>query len=172
MDTARTGRLSFVRDLLTARMDFDRSNENGIAREKRQDPQDTIHALREAAGLTRTPPASLATRLVEAIVHGEDIRRPLGIAGSYPEPAVIQALNYQLRTRVSFGGGRERAAGLRLIDRKTGAARGHGDDVEAEPLDLLLAVSGRRVDPERLKGCGASRLAAAATSVTHQSRQR
>ncbi len=172
VDTARTSRLSFVRDLLTARMDFDRANENGIAREKRQDPQDTINALKEAAGLTRTPPANLATRLVEAIVHGEDIRRPLGIAGSYPEPAVVQALTYQLRTRVSFGGGRERAAGLRLIDRKTKAAWGQGDDVEADPLDLLLAVSGRCVDRESLKGSGASRLAAAAASATHESRQR
>ncbi|WP_461190037.1 maleylpyruvate isomerase family mycothiol-dependent enzyme [Arthrobacter sp. Z4-13] len=172
VDTARTGRLSFVRDLLTARMDFDRANENGIAREKRQDPQDTINALREAADLTRTPPANLATRLVEAIVHGEDIRRPLGIAGSYPEPAVVQALTYQLRTPVSFGGGRERAAGLRLIDRKSGTAWGQGADVEADPLDLLLAVSGRRVDRKSLKGSGASRLAAAATSAAHELRQR
>ncbi|SLK12381.1 maleylpyruvate isomerase family mycothiol-dependent enzyme [Arthrobacter sp. P2b] len=92
VDTARTGRFAFVRDLLAARMDFDRANENGIAREKRQDPQDTINAFGEAANLTRTPPANLTTRLVEAIVHGEDIRRPLDIAGSYPEPAVVQAL--------------------------------------------------------------------------------
>jgi uncharacterized protein (TIGR03083 family) len=155
VDTARTGRLSFVRDLRTARMDFDRANENGITREKRQDPQDTINALREAADVTRTPTANLATRLVEAIVHGEDIRRPLDITGSYPEPAVVQALTYQLRTPASFGGGRERAAGLRLIDRKSGTAWGQGDDVEADPLDLL-AVSGRRVDGKSLKGSGAS----------------
>jgi uncharacterized protein (TIGR03083 family) len=158
VNTARTGRLSFVRDLLTARLDFDRANENGIARERQQDPQDTIDALKEVADLTRTPPANLATRLVEAIVHGEDIRRPLGIAGDYPEPAIRQALAHQLRTPVSFGGGRERAAGLRLIDRKTGATWGQGDDVEADAIDLLLAVSGRPVHQERLTGSGASRL--------------
>jgi uncharacterized protein (TIGR03083 family) len=168
VDTARTSRLSFVRDLLMARMDFDRANVRGIAREKRQDPQDTINAFKDAANLTRTPPANLATRLVEAIVHGEDIRRPLGIAGSYPERAVVQALTYQLRTPVSFGGGRERAAGLRLINRRSGAAWGQGDDVEADPLDLLLAVSGRPVNPESLKGSGTSRLAAAATPAAHE----
>jgi uncharacterized protein (TIGR03083 family) len=159
VDSARTGRLSFVRDLLTARMDFDRANQNGIDRERRQDPQDTLGALTQASDLTRTPPANLATRLVEAIVHGEDIRRPLAITGSYPEAAIAQALAYQLRTPVSFGGGRERAAGLRLIDPKTGVAWGQGDDVEADAIDLLLAVSGRRVDRENLKGSGASRLA-------------
>lgn len=164
VDTARTGRLSFVRDLLAARMNFDRANAHGISREKRQDPQDTIGAFKKVADLTRMPPAHLATRLVEAIVHGEDIRRPLGIAGCYPERAITAALAYQLRTPVSFGGGRERAAGLRLIDQKTGAAWGQGDNVEADSIELLLAVSGRRVPRESLKGSGASRLASAATT--------
>jgi uncharacterized protein (TIGR03083 family) len=169
VDTARTGRLSFVRDLLRARLDFDRANDNGISRYRRHDPRDTLAALEEAVELTRTPPAALATRLVEAIVHGEDIRRPLGIPGSYPEPAILQALAHQLRTPVSFGGGRERAAGLRLIDRRTGATWGQGADVEADALDLLLAVSGRRVDRESLTGSGASRLSAAATATSVES---
>lgn len=174
VDTAQTGRLSFVRDLLRARLDFDRANEDGIARHKRPDPQDTLAALENAADLTRTPPAARATRLVEAIVHGEDIRRPLGIAGRYPEPAILQALAHQLRTPVSFGGGRERAAGLRLVDRRTGATCGQGDDVEADAIDLLLAVSGRRVDREGLTGSGASRLdgAATVTSVAGKPRRR
>lgn len=171
VDTARTGRLSFTRNLLRARLDFDRANENGITRYKQQDPRDTLAALEKAAELTRTPPANLATRLVEAIVHGEDIRRPLGIAGKYPEQAISQALVYQLRTSVSFGGGRERAAGLRLIDRRTGATWGQGDDVEADAIDLLLAVSGRTVDRERLTKTAASRLvdAVGATRVAPES---
>lgn len=165
VDTARTGRVTFVRDLLMARMDFDRANENGIARQKQPAPQDTVEALKKAADLTRTPPARLATRLVEAIVHGEDIRRPLGISGRYQEPAIAQALVYQLRTPVSFGGGRERAAGLRLIDRRTGATWGHGDDVEADAIDLLLAVSGRCVNQKGFTGSGASRLTGNATGT-------
>lgn len=171
VDTARTGRVAFVRDLLAARMDFDRANEFGIARHKRQNPRDTVDALKQAAHLTKTPPANLATRLVEAIVHGEDIRRPLGIVGKYPEPAVVQALVHQLRTPVSFGGGRERAAGLRLIDRRSGVTWGQGDDVEAEAIDLLLAISGRSVNQNRLDGSGAARLceASAAASATTKS---
>lgn len=161
VDTARTGRVSFVRQLVRAGLDFDRANEHGISRERRPDPQDTLDALSAVADLTRTPPADLATRLVEAIVHGEDVRRPLGIAGAYPQAAIARALVHQLRTPASFGGGRERAAGLRLVDRRTGVAWGRGDEVEAEVLDLLLAVCGRRVAPERLSGGGAARLATA-----------
>ena len=159
VDTARTGRLTFVRDLLSARLDFDRANANGVAREKRPDPQDTVEALRHAAELTRTPPANLATRLVEAIVHGEDIRRPLGIDGAYPAPSVTHALAHQLRTPVSFGGGRDRAVGVRLVDRETGTTWGAGDDLEADAIDLLLVVSGRHVDRARLGGKAAPRFA-------------
>lgn len=158
VDTARTGRASFVRDMLSARLDFDRLNEIGIARAKHSDPLATLAALRHATPLTRTPPANLATRLVEAFVHGEDIRRPLGIQAMYPHGAVTAALEHQLKTSVSFGGGRERARNLRLVDRGTGASWGDGDTVEADGIDLLLAVSGRPVDADRLTGDGASRL--------------
>ncbi len=154
LDSARTGRLSFVSDLLRARLDFDRANERGIARHRHHDPHHTLAAFEEAADLRRTPPAPLATRLVEAVVHGEDIRRPLGVAGRYREEAVHQALAHQLRTPVSFGGGRERAAGLRLIDRSTRETWGQGLDVEATALDLLVAVSGRPVDADRFVGIG------------------
>lgn len=161
VDTARTGRLGFVRALVEARMDFDRANENGIAREKREDPRETLEALREAAELTLTPPAKPATRLVEAIVHGEDIRRPLGMLGNYPAEAIAESLAHQLRTPVSFGGGKERAAGLRLVDRSSGQAWGDGAVVEGVAIDLLLAVSGRPVDPGRFDGEGAAGFVAA-----------
>lgn len=161
VDTAKTGRLSFVRDMIRARMDFDRANETGVAREARTYPRDTLAAFREAGSLTRTPPANLATRLVEAIVHGEDIRRPLAIEAAYPAAAVTQALAHQLRTSTSMGGGRERAAGFRFIDTETGARWGHGEDVQATALDFLLAVSGRGAPEGRFSGGGESRFGSA-----------
>lgn len=145
VDTARTGRLSFARDMVIARFDFDRANESGVRRRLRDRPADTVADLRAAADLTRTPPAPIATRLVEAIVHGEDIRRPLGITGSYPTPAVLDALDYQLRTAVSWGGGAERAEGLRLVATDCDYTAGDGETVEGTAVDLLLRFSGRDV---------------------------
>jgi len=81
--------------------------------------------------------------LVEAIVHGEDVRRPLGLIGEYPVDAVLDALDYQLKTAVSWGGGAERAEGLRLIATDCDYVSGEGRDVEGTALDLLLTVSGR-----------------------------
>ncbi|PRC55682.1 hypothetical protein C6A85_42465, partial [Mycobacterium sp. ITM-2017-0098] len=85
-----------------ARFDFDADNAVGIARERRADPCDTLAAMRAAIPLMRTPIAPRRTRLVEAIVHGEDIRRPLGIAATYAEDAVAAALAYQVGTSVAI----------------------------------------------------------------------
>lgn len=158
VDTARSGRLAFVWSMVRARGDFDRANDRGIRRWKSHDPRQTLSSLRLAQDLRRTPPANRATRLVEAIVHGEDIRRPLGIEGHYPVEGVADALAHQLRTAVSFGGGRERVDGLRLIETDTGRTWGDGPEVSGTSIDLLLAVSGRRVAPGRLTGPGADRL--------------
>jgi uncharacterized protein (TIGR03083 family) len=154
VDTALTSRLQFVREMLRARGDFDRANARGVARERRPDPRETLAALDAVVPLTRTPPAAVATRLVEAIVHGEDIRRPLGLHRDYPPEATVQALAYQLRTPATFGGGRERAHDLRLVDVDTGTSWGSGRRVEGRALDLLLAVSGRMIEPSSLMGPG------------------
>lgn len=164
VDAAETGKLSFVWSMVRARGNFDRANDSGIARCRHEDPRQTLAALGAVQASTRTPPAHRATRLVEAIVHGEDIRRPLQIEGHYPLAGVVDALVYQLRTAVSFGGGKERAAGLRLVDSDSGRSWGDGPQVSGSVLDLLLAVSGRPVDPARLTGPGAGRL----TEPTHQ----
>ena len=143
VDSAKMTRLGFARRLIAARFDFDLDNERGVERERRHDPQETLRALADATELTRTPPANLTTRLVEAIVHGEDVRRPLGIRADYPTAAVLEALEYQLRTGVSMGGGKERAQGVRLVAEDAGTSWGVGDEVRGSALDLLLAVSGR-----------------------------
>ena len=158
VDSATTSRLSFVRDMIVARLDFDQLNERGIARARQVDPQETLATFRRVTALTSTPPANLTTRLVEAIVHGEDIRRPLGGYGTYPHWAVTRALGYQIRTPVRFGGGRERAHGLTLIDAATNTTYGTGPEVQASPVDLLLAVSGRPVPGTRLSGPVSQRL--------------
>ena len=160
VDTARTTRFSFVRDLARARFDFDRQNADGIRRERTADPRDTLESLRSVLSRTTTPPAAPATRLVEMFVHGEDIRRPLGIHRDYPNEAVIEALQYQVRTPVKWGGGKERAAGLRLVadDAPAEAGIGVGDVVRGSGIALLLAVSGRPVADGELTGPGAAAL--------------
>lgn len=156
IDTAKTTRLGFIRRLVAARMDFDRDNAMGVEREKAGNPQQTLARLRAVLSRTSGPPAGLATRLVEAFVHGEDIRRPLGISRTYPPAHVATALGYQVRTTAAMGGGKEIAQGWRLVATDTAFEHGDGPAVEGPAIALLLAVSGRPVADHELSGPGAS----------------
>lgn len=158
IDSAQSTRWGFIRRLIAARFDFDRDNALGVARERRESPAETLAAFNRIITATNTPPAAPATRLVEAVVHGEDIRRPLGIHRDYPVDHVLPALQYQLKTSVSMGGGRDRARDLRLVAVDADAAWGSGPEVRGTALALLLAVSGRPVESQELSGPGASAL--------------
>jgi uncharacterized protein (TIGR03083 family) len=172
VDSATTTRLRFVRRMVAARFDFDADNEIGIRRNRQPDPARTVDAMRAVVTATSTPPAAPATRLVEAFVHGEDIRRPLGITAVYPPAAVVEALRHQVATSVSMGGGKQRVRGMRLVVADTGDTigtggdtgdevtgdGGTGDEVRGRAIDLLLAVSGRAVPADALDGRCAARL--------------
>lgn len=160
VDTARTTRINFVAGLVRARFDFDRQNARGVERERGASPQETLERLRRVASRTTTPPAPLDTRLVEEVVHGEDIRRAVGLVRSYPQEAVVRALRLHARTPASFGGAKELTARVRLSATDADLSIGEGPAVTGPVLSLLLAVSGRRVAVEELDGPGLSVLAA------------
>jgi uncharacterized protein (TIGR03083 family) len=161
VDTARTTRLGFLVSLARARFDFDRQNARGVERERRASPVETLEQLRRVASRTSGPPAPLDTRLVEEVVHGEDIRRPLGLTRSYPQEAVVRSLRLQTRTPASFGGAKELVARVRLTAADADVSIGDGPDVTGTALSLLLAVSGRRVALDDLAGPGVDALTSA-----------
>lgn len=156
VDSAKTTRLSFLRRLIAARFDFDKDNVIGITRERAATPEATLTEFRRIREATKTPPAALATRLVEAVVHGEDIRRPLGLLRSYPSEPIDAALRYQLKTGISMGGGKERAVGFRLQASDSSFEHGFGSEVRGTSLVLLMAVSGRPVHKKDFSGEGAA----------------
>ncbi len=158
VDSAKTTRIGFAVGLVRARFDFDRQNTDGVRRERGDSPQDTLERLRRVVSSTSTPPAPLDTRLVEAVVHGEDIRRPLGIDHTYPPDAVVRALRLQTRTSTSFGGAKELVAGVRLSAVDADVSIGDGPEVTGPALSLLLAVSGRRAATDELAGPGVGAL--------------
>jgi uncharacterized protein (TIGR03083 family) len=155
IDSAKTTRLNFIRRMIASRMDFDRDNAEGVRKEKSAEPAQTLNGLRAVVSRTSGPPASLATRLVEAFVHGEDIRRPLGIRRDYPAEHVATALGYQVRTTTKMGGGKEIAEGWRLEASDAPFSRGTGPVVEGTAIALLLAVSGRPIEHDEVSGPGA-----------------
>ncbi len=162
IDSTTTTRLGFLRQMVSSRFDFDRANAAGVERHRSSDPRETLAAFRAVSDRTDSPPGSLATRLVEAYVHGEDIRRPLGMVSHYPTEHVVSALSYMARTGAGLGGGRERVSGLRLSPSDFDMHIGEGPEVRGCAISLLLATSGRPVHPGELTGAGAMTLSAGA----------
>ncbi|CCH29590.1 maleylpyruvate isomerase family mycothiol-dependent enzyme [Actinosynnema sp. NPDC047251] len=158
VDTARTTRLGFVVGLVAARFDFDRQNARGVTRERGATARETLARLRVVATRTSTPPAPLGSRLVEEVVHGEDIRRPLGLTRDYPTEAVVEALRYLTSTPASFGGAKELVARVRLTATDTDLSIGDGPEVAGTAPALLLGVYGRPTAPAALDGPGVAAL--------------
>ena len=154
VDTALTTRTGFVVGLVRAGFDFDRQNARGVARHRGTTPAETLDRLRRAAPRRSSPPAPLESRLVEEVVHGEDVRRPLGLVREYPQEAVVRALAYQARTPASFGGARELTARVRLTATDADHAVGEGPEVHGPVLSLLLVATGRRAACADLTGPG------------------
>lgn len=154
VDTHRTTRLSFITALALARFDFDRQNTRGMLRHRAPTPAETLQRLRDSATRTSTPPAPLDSRLVEEVIHGEDIRRPLNLTRTYPPEAVTRALLLQARTPAAFGGAKELLTQIHLTATDSDISIGSGPQLQGPTLDLLLAISGRRIALANLTGPG------------------
>ena len=161
LETAKESRRRFLRRFAAAGFDFDRYNQRGVRAERRADPADTLAAFREASALTATPPAPLASRLVEVFVHGEDIRRPLGMKGDYPVEGVALAIRHQAGVGAGLGGAKQLVEGLRVRATDTDLDLGEGPVVEGPAISVLLVLCGRAVALDELSGPGVETLAGA-----------
>jgi len=98
--------------------------------------------------------------LADAVVHGLDVRRPLGLPGQVPAAALAPLADFGLGTpwpmsTVVGGSARRRVAGVRLVATDTDWIHGEGPDVLASAETLLLLLYGRPVPPDALDGPGA-----------------
>lgn len=103
--------------------------------------------------------------LADAVVHGLDVRRPLGLPGQVPVEALGPLADFALGTPwplnvVVGGSARRRVAGVRLVATDTDWTHGTGPELRASAEALLLLLYGRPVAPGELTGDGANVLAA------------
>lgn len=146
VDTAATTPTTFLTGMVRAGFDFDRQNELGVERYRDKQPDELISLLVQVRDRTSGPPrfmAPLATRLVEEIVHGEDIRRPLGLHREYQPEDLQMAIEYQVATSVRIGGAREKLVGVMLVADDIDWTHGQGSVVTGPALEILMLVCGR-----------------------------
>ncbi|MGO9456725.1 MAG: maleylpyruvate isomerase family mycothiol-dependent enzyme [Acidimicrobiales bacterium] len=153
--------LNFYKELLAAGMKFDVFTARGAERLAAVGPEELVRRLRARTSTTNHPPAPVVAMLGEIVVHGEDIRRPLGLHHEVPEGALVAVADSWKKTNLLIGAKR-RIAGLSLRATDTGWSTGDGPEVAGPMVSLLLAMGGRRGAHADLSGDGLALFAARA----------
>jgi hypothetical protein len=105
----------------------------------------------------RHPPGPVQSWLGEAIVHAEDIRRPLGLSRQYPAEAILCVADFYAGSNLIIGTKR-RIEGVRLRATDAGWSHGTGPEAAGSAMSLLLAMTGRTVALDDLSGDGVATL--------------
>ncbi len=145
--------LKFFPGLAGVGFDFHKFMAKLVARESAGGPEATLATFREVQLRRTSPPAPPTTWLGEAFVHGEDIRRPLGISHDYPLPQVTRVITYYSKLNALLGSKR-RIAGVTLKATDTDFSLGSGPAVEGRAITLLMATAGRKAVLDDLSGPG------------------
>ena len=152
-----TTRVSVPRVLhaaVRARGDFDRvAVDLAAERAAAHAPAELVAQLRDSAASTRRIIGSgPMDPLMDLVIHGQDIARPLGRRYVSPPEVVRACLAYVATNR--FMGGPRRLEGVRLVSSDTGWTLGDGADLRGSDVDLLLVAAGRRAGLDALDGPG------------------
>lgn len=150
--TATLSLTKFAGELVVAGFRPSRIAEKQIGAGRQRSALQALDDLRSAIYAMASPPQPTITRVIEIVVHGEDIRRPLQIAHAYDSTHIAGALSYLSRDH-RFGA-KSLIHGLQLCATDADIAIGRGERVEGPAVSLLLAASGRRSALEDLSGPG------------------
>ena len=97
------------------------------------------------------------TMLGEAVIHGEDMARPVGKRIDISPATLVEALNYARRTAPLLHG-KQRSAGLKLRATDVDWSAGEGPEVSGPAASIILAICGRAAGLGDLTGDGVDTL--------------
>jgi len=149
---------NFYKDLTAARFKFDVFTDRDAKRLGALDCEQLVDRLRARTSTTNRPPAPVLAMLGEIIVHGEDIRRPLGLRHQAPQAALIAVADSWKNSNLLIGSKR-RIAGVRLRATDCDWVHGEGPEVSGPLNSLILAMTGRKGSHRDLEGDGLAVLA-------------
>lgn len=159
-----------IKGAIRARGSFDRMELRfATERAARFSPAELVAQLRETAtSAHRTLGAGIVDPLLDALVHGQDVARPLGRQRPMPAESAVIALEHVLKSK--FYGAPKRLRDTRLIatDHPWSGGVGHQGSGSADvqelhgPLaDLILTATGRSAGLANLSGSALPQVTAA-----------
>jgi uncharacterized protein (TIGR03083 family) len=145
--------------VLRARFDFDLQMDQRLREQLGDSAAETLRRFQATVGSRTAPPLPRLALLGEMVVHGEDIRRPLGLEREHPRSTLRAVLRYYAGTdQVVLARGR--VGGLRLEATDDDFSTGDGGLVRGSSLALIMAMTGRKAYCAELSGPGVAVLAA------------
>ncbi|WP_232014011.1 maleylpyruvate isomerase family mycothiol-dependent enzyme [Glycomyces terrestris] len=138
--------------VIKCRFDFDAQVDVQLRRRLGRSGAETLAAF-EGVATSTTRPIPLKAMLGDIVVHGEDIRRPLGIRREHPVATVTAVAAYFQRTNLAVPSAK-RAAGLRLEATDGPFRAGSGPLAAGPTIALVGAMTGRAVYCDELDGAG------------------
>ena len=153
LDTRRL--LAYV---IQGRLRLGRVNAAALARYHARSPEQLLALLTDHPQ-PRGVPAALGGRvgLTEALIHHQDIRRPLGQPRTIPPERLLPALRIALIAPDI--GGLWRIRGVRLVATDLPFSAGIGQEVRGPAEALLMTIAGRHGVAGELPGPGQRKLA-------------
>jgi uncharacterized protein (TIGR03083 family) len=155
--TAKMTQPKFFAQLAGAGFKFATFNAKNIKREEQGTPAEGLAEFASLLNATDHPPGPVEAMLGEAVIHSEDIRRPLGIKRDYPTTAVIRVADFFKGSNLLIGA-KNRIAGLALAATDADWATGAGPEVKGPALSLVMAMTGRSAALDDLSGDGLATL--------------
>ena len=148
---------SFFGSLIGSGFRFQSMQAKAVAQQSEGTPADSLARFKAQVDATTHPPGPIDSWLGETIVHGEDIRRPLGIARSYPIDATTRIADFYGGSNLLIGA-KKRVAGLTLRATDTDWSAGTGPEAAGPAISLVLAMTGRQAALGDLSGEGVAAL--------------
>ncbi|MFC8293530.1 maleylpyruvate isomerase family mycothiol-dependent enzyme [Streptomyces sp. NPDC057242] len=156
---AGTGMWRWLLSMLAARFDPDLHNDRRLAQHRGATPEETLRRFRAVVAGPAGPTGHTAAWLGETVVHGEDIRRPLGLVRT-PPAATTTAVARFFASRDFTVASKTAIAGLRLEATDGPFTTGSGDLLRGPTLSLVMGMAGRAAACQDLEGDGAAVLRA------------
>ncbi|MFB7089472.1 maleylpyruvate isomerase family mycothiol-dependent enzyme [Streptomyces sp. NPDC056296] len=150
LDTVR-----WMAGVIRCRFDFDKQVAMRLAEQLGTTPAETLERFRRIVPSTTKPALPAIAMLGETVVHGEDIRRPLGIRRDHPVEILTRVAEYYRGSDLVVVA-KGRVGGLRLVADDGPFATGSGPLVSGPTLALVMAMTGRATYCDELAGDGAA----------------
>ncbi|WP_330176001.1 maleylpyruvate isomerase family mycothiol-dependent enzyme [Streptomyces sp. NBC_01498] len=157
--SANLNAVRWMAGVIRCRFDFDKMVAMRLAEHLGADPAETYDRFLRSVPSTTKPPVAALAMLGEVIVHGADIRHPLGIRSARPAGTLTRVAEYYRESdQVVLAKGR--IGGLRLVADDGPFTAGSGPVVSGSTLALIMAMTGRAAYCDDLRGDGVETLRA------------